>query len=78
MFNISRGSILIAALFHFQVMNPLWPEGQPWQNLVFVIAAVVIVVLNRKAMLTREGAVTGVLMPKEESRLGNAHISANN
>jgi hypothetical protein len=37
---------------------------------VFVIAAVVIVLLNRKAMLTRDGAVTAVVMPGEEGGLG--------
>jgi hypothetical protein len=66
MFNVARGSILIAALFHFQLMNPLMPDAQPWDTLVWVIAAVVIVLVNRTTMLTREGAVTEVLMPAEE------------
>jgi uncharacterized protein len=66
MFNAARGSILIAALFHFQLNGPAWPDAQPWDTLVFGIAAVVIVVLNRKRMLTREGAVTEVLMPGKE------------
>jgi uncharacterized protein len=77
MFNASGGSILIAVLFHFQVMNPIWPDGQPWQNLVFAVAAVVIVIVNRKAMLSRHGAVTEVLMPREGDKLDNARISAN-
>jgi hypothetical protein len=29
MFNAARGSILIAALFHFQMMNTLMPDAQP-------------------------------------------------
>lgn len=29
MFNKSGGSILLAALFHFQLNNPLWPDAQP-------------------------------------------------
>jgi membrane protease YdiL (CAAX protease family) len=66
MFNAARGSLLIAALFHFQMNGPAWPDAQPWDTLVFVIAAVVIVLLNRNVMLTREGAVTEVLMPGEE------------
>jgi uncharacterized protein len=66
MFNAARGSILIAALFHFQLNGPAWPDAQPWDTLVFGIAAVVIVVLNRKQMLTHEGAVTEVLMPGKE------------
>jgi membrane protease YdiL (CAAX protease family) len=66
MFNAARGSILIAALFHFQLNNPIWPDAQPWDSLVYVIAAVVIVLLNRRSMVTRDGAVTEVLMPEEQ------------
>ena len=70
MFNAARGSLLVAALFHFQMNGPSWPDAQPWDTLVFVIAAVVIVLLNRKTMLTHEGAVTEVLMPGEEGGFG--------
>jgi len=63
MFNAARGSLLIAALFHFQMNGPAWPDAQPCDTLVFGIVAVVIVLLNRRRMLTREGAVTEVLMP---------------
>ena len=66
MFNAAQGSILIAALFHFQLNNPIWPDAQPWENFILGIVAVVIVVLNRRTMLSREGAVTEVLMPGEE------------
>ena len=66
MFNASRGSILIAILYHLQLMNPIFPETQPWENYIFIIVAVVVVVVNRKAMLRREGAVTEVLMPEDE------------
>ena len=66
MFNAARGSLLIAALFHFQMNGPAWPDAQPWDTLVFVFVAVVIVLVNRKAMFTREGAVTEILMPGEE------------
>ena len=34
LFNASRGSILVAWLMHFQAMNPLFPDAQPWDNLV--------------------------------------------
>jgi len=70
MFNAARGSILIAALYHFQMNNPIYPDAQPWENYIFAIVAVVIVVVNRKAMLSREGAVTEVLMPGEEEVVG--------
>jgi membrane protease YdiL (CAAX protease family) len=77
MFNAARGSILIAMLYHLQVMNPAFPDAQPWDTLMWVIAAVVVVVVNRKAMLSREGAVTEVLMPGEEEGSPNdARIAA--
>ncbi|NYT02943.1 MAG: CPBP family intramembrane metalloprotease [Methanosarcinales archaeon] len=63
MFNAARGSILVAALYHFQMNGPAWPDAQPWDTMVFALAAVVIVLLNRRTMLTGEGAVTEVLMP---------------
>ena len=66
MFNAAQGSLLIAALFHFQMNNPVWPDAQPWDTLVFVLVAAVIVLVKRRTMLTRKGAVTEVLMPGEE------------
>jgi len=65
MFNAARGSLLIAALYHFQMNGPAWPDAQPWDTLVFAVTAVVIVLLNRRTMLKGDGAVTGVLMPSE-------------
>jgi len=65
LFNSTRGSLLIAYLYHFQMMNPIWPDAQPWDNLLFAIAAVVIVVLNRETMFKKGTGVTEVLMPEE-------------
>ena len=67
MFNSSRGSLLIAYLYHFQVMNPIFPDGQPWDNLLVSIVAVVVVVLNRHTMFKKGSGVTEVLMPEHES-----------
>jgi membrane protease YdiL (CAAX protease family) len=69
MFNAAQGSILIAGLFHFQVNGPVWPDAQPWDTLVYVAAAILVVVLNRKTMLTRGSGVTDVLMQGDEERL---------
>lgn len=63
LFNASKGSLLWAALFHFQVNNPLWADAQPWDTAVFVVVAALIVYLNRTTMLTRQGAVTTVIPP---------------
>ena len=70
------GSLLIAALFHLQMNGPAWPDAQPWENYVFAIAAVAVVLLNWKAMLTRDQAVTEVLYPGDESSADDAHDSA--
>jgi membrane protease YdiL (CAAX protease family) len=32
MVNAARGSLLITALFHFQMNGPAWPDAQPWEN----------------------------------------------
>jgi membrane protease YdiL (CAAX protease family) len=67
LFNNARGSLLIAYLYHFQVMNPIIPDAQPWENLLFALAAVVIVVLNRRTMFQNGSGVTDILMPEQES-----------
>ena len=61
LFNASRGSILLAALFHFQLINPVWPDAQPYDTLFFAVAALLVVWFNRKAMFSREQAVTEVV-----------------
>jgi uncharacterized protein len=76
MFNASSGSILIPMLFHFQMNNPLWPEAQPWENYLFLIAAIVIVIICRRSMLHRDGAVTEVLMPADNRTSPELHIAA--
>ncbi len=65
LFNASRGSLLIAALFHLQMMNPIWPDAQPWDNLFFIAVAVLVVWLNRGQMFQRGSGVTEVLLPAD-------------
>ncbi len=60
-FNSSRGSILLPALFHFQFINPIWPDAQPYDTYLLIPAVVLILLLNRKAMFSRKGAVTEVI-----------------
>lgn len=67
-FNVAQGSILIAALYHFQMNNPIWPDAQPWSSYIFAAIAVVVVLLNRRALFGRASAVTGVLMPGTNER----------
>jgi membrane protease YdiL (CAAX protease family) len=68
-FNDSRGSILLAMLFHFQMNNPLWPDAQPYDMYAFVAAAVVVVWLNRAAFFSRANAVTEVIPKPGNTRI---------
>jgi membrane protease YdiL (CAAX protease family) len=63
-FNAARGSLLISVLYHFQMMNPIWPDAQPYDNLMFVAVAVIVVLINRRKMFQRGEGVTAVLMPE--------------
>ncbi len=59
--NRSRGSILLAAFFHLQLMNPLWPDAQPYDSYFFVGVALIVTWLNRRTMFSRESAVVEVV-----------------
>ena len=63
-FNASRGSLLIPMLFHWQLINPFWPDAQPYDTWILVGVAAVVVWWNRETMFTREGAVTEVIPGK--------------
>lgn len=65
MFNAARGSLLVAFFFHAQLNNPAWPDGQPWDMWLFVALAVVVVLVNHKALLDRSRATTAILDPPE-------------
>ena len=61
LFNQSHGSILLSAFFHFSLMNPVFPDAQPYDTYLLLAVATLIVWWNRKDMLTREGAVVEVI-----------------
>jgi len=61
LFNSSRGSILLPAFFHLQLINPLWPDAQPYDNWLFVLVAAVVVWLNRDSMFSLQDAIMDVL-----------------
>ncbi|MCW9014549.1 MAG: CPBP family intramembrane metalloprotease [Gammaproteobacteria bacterium] len=68
LFNASRGSILLPALMHFQLINPVWPDAQPYDTIFFIAAAALVVWFNRKTMFTKGSAVTEVI-PHAESKV---------
>ena len=67
LFNRSNGSILLTAFFHFMLMNPVFPDAQPFDTYIIIVVAVVVVWFSRKTMFTKEGAVTMVI-PLTENR----------
>jgi hypothetical protein len=48
-------------MFHWQLINPFWPDAQPWDTVILVGVAVIVVWWNRTTMFTREGAETEVV-----------------
>lgn len=60
-FNQTRGSLLWPMLFHWQLINPFWPDAQPWDTWILVAVAVVVVWCNRDTMFGRAGAVIEVV-----------------
>ncbi len=61
LFNKSRGSILLSAFFHFSLMNPIFPDAQPYDTYLLIIAASLIVWFKRRDMFTKEGSVKEVI-----------------
>ena len=66
-FNRSRGSLLWPMLFHWQLINPFWPDAQPHDTWIFVAVTVVVVWWNRDTLFIRQGAVTEVFRGENES-----------
>lgn len=60
-FNRSGGSLLWPMLFHWQLINPFWPDAQPYDTWILVVVAVAVVWWNRDTMFTRQGAATEVI-----------------
>ena len=61
LFNTSRGSILLSAFFHFSLMNPIFPDAQPYDTYLLIIAASLVVWWNRKSMFIMEQSVIEVI-----------------
>jgi hypothetical protein len=49
------------------MMNPLWPDAQPYDSFILIGVAALVVWLNRISMFQRDGAITDVLMPSDMS-----------
>jgi membrane protease YdiL (CAAX protease family) len=60
-FNSARGSLLWPMLFHWQLINPFWPDAQPWDTIILVVVTIIVVWWNRDTMFMRDAAVTEVV-----------------
>ncbi len=60
LFHATRGSILLAGVLHFQLMNPIWPDAQPYDTYLLLGIAGLMLWVKRQAMFHRGGAVTGI------------------
>ena len=60
-FNATRGGLLLPMLFHWQAINPFWPDAQPWDTWILVIFGAAMVWWKRDEMFSRKGAVTSVV-----------------
>jgi len=61
LFNRSHGSILLSAFFHFQLMNPIFPDAQPYDTYLLIVAAILVVLWNRKDMFAKERSIMAVI-----------------
>ena len=62
LFNDSRGSLLLAVLVHFQLNNPIYPDAQPYDSILFTILAAIVVFIARKKMFDRNEGVTDIFV----------------
>ncbi|MBW2451146.1 MAG: CPBP family intramembrane metalloprotease [Deltaproteobacteria bacterium] len=72
LFNSSRGSIFLAAFLHFMLMNPIFPDAEPFDSYLLALIAVPIIWFNRKMMFTGVGSVVEIV-----PSTGNTHRPAN-
>lgn len=60
-FNRTGGSILWPMLYHYQLINPLWPDAQPYDTYLLVGVSVLILIFRREAMFSNQNACTTVI-----------------
>ena len=70
LFNRSHGSILLPAFFHFSLMNPVFPDAQPYDTYLLIVVAALIVWRKRKDMFTKESSVTEVIPNQRKATNG--------
>ncbi len=70
LFNSSGGSILLPALIHWQLNNPIFPDAAPYDTISAVTAAIVVVLIHRKTLFNKGSGMTEVI--PGDTALGSA------
>jgi len=68
LFNRSGGSILLSAFFHFSLMNPIFPDAQPYDTYILIATASLVVWWNRESMFTKWDSVVEVIPGTNNNR----------
>lgn len=68
LFNESGGSIFLSALFHFMLMNPIFPDAQPYDTYIFISIALLTVIIKRESMFGRDASVTEIIPTRSIKR----------
>jgi membrane protease YdiL (CAAX protease family) len=55
MFNATAGSLLLPVIMHFQLNNPITPDGQPYDALAFLLLALLLIGYRRDSMFVPGG-----------------------
>lgn len=76
LFNESSGSLLLAVLFHFQLNNPVYPDAQPYDSILFTLTAAIIVFVKRQTMFDRAAGVTDVFVASPVRRQVNTETGS--
>lgn len=61
LFNESKGSILLAAVMHYQLMNPIWPDAQPYDTYILTVVAVLLIAFKHRMFFTKDHSITEII-----------------
>ncbi|NBB77596.1 MAG: CPBP family intramembrane metalloprotease [Bacteroidetes bacterium] len=75
LFNQSKGSILLAAILHFQLMNPIWPDAQPYDTWILLAVAFILVWTQKDLFILSDGVVDQVIPISGNTKTGEVVIA---
>lgn len=61
LFNASGGSLLLPMIFHWQLINPYWPDAQPWDTWLLLPVTILVVCFSLRQLLEKKSASKSIL-----------------